>query len=78
MNASGLFKLNFQDLGKGLVMAVIAALLSYFSNPSLDLKAIDWNYIFHVALTSGLAYLGKNLISDQNGAVLGKFGGSKA
>ena len=69
---SDLFKLNLKDLAKGLVMAVIGAVISYFASPTLDLAAIDWNYIVKVALTVGISYLAKNLATDEQGRFLGK------
>jgi len=69
---SGLFELNLNDLVKGLVVAVIAAVLTYFTQPTLDLNTIDWAYLVRISLTTAMAYLGKNLISDSDGKVLGK------
>ena len=69
--ASGLFKLDTQDLVKGLVVAVFASVITYFTNPTLDFATIDWGYIAHVALASAVGYLGKNLITDNNGKILG-------
>ena len=71
---SGIFKLNTQDLIKGLVVSVIGAVVGYFGNPSLDFATIDWNYILHVALSTGIAYLAKNLLTDDSGKVLGRIG----
>ena len=71
---SGLFKLNTRDFAKGLVMAVLGALFAYLStalDPNGSL-AIDWNYLLKVALTTGMAYISKNLISDEDGKILGK------
>lgn len=71
---SGIFKLNGSDLVKGLVMAIIGALISYFTAPSVDFATIDWGYILKIALITGFSYLGKNLISDSDGKILGHIG----
>ena len=66
---SGIFRLGTRDLTRGLIMAVFGALIAYFSNPTVDFAAIDWVYVGKTALTVALAYLGKNLLTDENGTV---------
>lgn len=76
---SNLFKLNMQDLMKGLVVAVIAVVLGAVQQMvtahGMDFAAYDWNSIVTIAGTAAISYLGKNLFSDSSGAVLGRFGG---
>jgi len=82
--ASNLYRLSSNDLIKGLVTAVIAALVVSFAGvaqqPGFDLFSADWGSISHTAINVGFAtllgYLGKNFLSDDKGAVLGKFGGN--
>ena len=64
MKTSGLFSLNLNDLGKGLLVAVggavIAAIETSLKAGSLN---INWPSIGSVALAAGLAYLGKNFFT---------------
>ena len=72
---SNFLKLNWADLGKGLVMVVLGAVLALIYSWLQAGTEIDWNEVLKVALTSGLGYLLKNLFSDSEGNVLGvKFG----
>lgn len=76
---SGLFKLNSSDFLKGAVSAVVAALVftiaGIFSTPDFNLFAADWSSILQTAVNAAVAaavgYLGKNLMTDKEGAVLG-------
>ncbi len=74
---SSLWTLNSRDLLKGLVVAVLGAILSALqtlvSNKGFDLTKTDLFYILSVALTSMCAYLAKNLLQDENGKLGGKF-----
>lgn len=78
---STMFTLNIQDLAKGITVAVIAVILGGLQQAitahGIDFGSYDWNGILTIAITAAISYLGKNLISDKNGAVLGKFGGTK-
>ena len=73
---SSLFKLNLKDLSKGLVVAVlvvvVGAIQSMLGTHGLDFASYDWAGILDVAWKAAVAYLGKNLISDSDGKVLGK------
>lgn len=73
---SKLFKLNLKDFGKGLVVAVIAALLGALQQAletqGLNLASFDWAEILNVVEAAFLAYITKNLLSDSEGKVLGK------
>lgn len=72
---SELFKLNLTDLAKGLIVAVLAAVVTAFGHalnaPGFDFATFDWSTLMSVAVSAALAYLSKNFLSDQNG----KFGG---
>lgn len=78
---SALFKLNTTDLLKGIVVAVaavvLAALQQALTAHGLDFLSYDWGGIFNLAITADVAYLSKNFLSDNKGAVLGKFGGTQ-
>ena len=70
---SGLFKLNTRDFAKGLVMAVLGALFAYLSTAlGAETLSIDWNYLLKIALTTGMAYLSKNMMTDSDGKLMGK------
>ena len=72
---SNIFKLNKEDLIKGLVVTVVSAVLTAFL--ALLQKGFSWSMadltqVGVVALTAGLSYLLKNFASDEDGKVLGK------
>lgn len=75
---SQLFKLNAKDFVRGAVVAVFAAVLSQLAGalnlPGFDFVTFDWASLLSVAGTAFVSYLTKNLLSDSNGAVLGKIG----
>lgn len=70
---STLFKLDLKDLAKGVVTAVIASVLLFVYNALTNNAPIDWNQVLQLAMSSGLGYLVKNLLTDQEGKLLGKF-----
>lgn len=75
---SSLFRLNVQDLAKGLVIAVIAVVLGALqqavTSHGFDIASYNWSSIVDIAWKAGGLYLSKNLLSDQNGRVFGKIG----
>lgn len=72
---STLFSLNLRDAFHGLVIAVgatvFAHLASVFSNPTFAFTSFDWNELVKVAIASGIAYLGKKFLSDEEGKLGG-------
>ena len=86
---SEMFKLNLRDVGKGLISAVIGAVVvsvfgviqGVFSAPGLDVFSIDWatlgHQIVNTAVTAAQAafvgYIGKNFLSTEDGKFMGKF-----
>ena len=74
---SKLFRLSTQDLLKGLAVAVVVALFKVIQTEGFDFANVDWGTVLDYALTAAGAYLAKNFVSDENGAVLGQFGGKK-
>ena len=68
---SGLFKLDVRDLIKGLVMAVLTAVIGYVQT-AMTGGTVDVQQLLNYAVAAGLAYLAKNLSSDENGKLLGK------
>lgn len=75
---SGFFKLNWNDIGKGVLVAVLAALLTALQQGleahGINFGNYDWGLILNVCLTAGASYLVKNLFTDSQGRVLGVFG----
>lgn len=70
-----LYRLNGNDVVKGLVVAVLGALLGIFqqmlTEHGLEFGLYDWGQIMNIAVTSGIAYISKNFLSDNEGKVLG-------
>lgn len=62
--ASSFFNLNWQDLGKGLIMAVGGAVFSVIQT-SISAGVFTFNVtdIWHTALAAAVIYLGKNLFT---------------
>jgi hypothetical protein len=77
MQGSGFFRLGWQDLVRGLVVAVLGAVLTAaqqaWSN-NVDPTTWDWRTIGGIALGAGIAYLAKNLLSTEDGKFAGKIG----
>jgi hypothetical protein len=72
---SSFFSLNRADLLKGLVVAVLVALLGAvqqaLTGHGLDVTSFDWAGILDVSWKAGLAYLGKNLFTTSDGKFAG-------
>ena len=72
---SKLFQLNWQDFGRGLVVAVITAILTALSTMinenGLMFSAGDFQLIIQVGITAGIGYLIKNF-STNSANELGK------
>lgn len=73
-----MFKLGQSDFIKALVVAVLVAFLgalqAALTQHGLDVVSYDWAGILDVAVKAGVAYLGKNFLTDADGKVLGKIG----
>jgi uncharacterized membrane protein len=74
---SELWKLGKSDWIKGLIVAVLTAVLTLvvqiLKERGIDLTSSDWQQILTVTLTATASYLLKNLTTDGSGKVLGKF-----
>lgn len=72
---SPLFKLDVRDIVKGLVVAVLTATVAALGNalnmPNFDLFSYDWTSLISVGVTAGIAYILKNVLSDEQGRVGG-------
>lgn len=70
---SQLWKLTKNDYLKGLVVAVIAAVLTVILQTLQNGLTINWNEVITVALTAGIGYILKNLATDESGKLGGKY-----
>ncbi len=77
MNSS-IFSLNAKDFAKGAVVAVATAVIVFLAEkvnaPGFDFTSFDWSTLITVSVSSFLAYLTKNFLSDDGGKVLGMIG----
>ncbi len=70
---STFLNLNIQDLAKGLIVTMLTSVLTIaYQTVSAGSLTFDWKAIGLAALTSGLAYLMKNLLTNSEGQFLGK------
>lgn len=70
---STLLNLNIQDLAKGLIVTMLTSVLTIaYQTVSAGSLTFDWKAIGLAAITSGLAYLMKNLLTNSEGQFLGK------
>ena len=69
---SAFLKLNTRDFTRGLVVAILGAVFAYVSTILEGNVAVDWGYLLKVAATAGAAYLSKNLMTSEDGKILGK------
>ena len=69
---STFLNLNIEDLAKGLILTVLTSVVTIVYNTvSVGSLTFDWQAIGLTALTSGLAYLMKNLLTNSKGEFLG-------
>lgn len=70
-----LFRIGLNDVGKGLMVAVFAAvftqLASALNTPGFDFATFDWIGLFKIAMASCVGYLAKNFLTDSQGNILG-------
>jgi len=70
---SGFGKLNVQDFFRGLIIAVITALVTFLYNTMDSGELIfNWKQIATTSLTAALAYIIKNYLSNSEGTFLKK------
>ena len=72
---SGLFRLDSKDLLRGLVVAVLASVLTLvvrlIESKGFGLDLSDLSAILSTAMLAAVSYLSKNLLTDE----AGRFGG---
>jgi hypothetical protein len=66
-----LWKLNVSDFWRGLIVAVLASVLTVILDLLQAGSVIDWKSVGTVALIAGCSYLLKNLTTAKDGSVLG-------
>ena len=70
MTTSKLFSLDLSDLGKGLVVAIITAILTslitMINENGLMFSAGDFTLILQTAISAGIAYLLKNFSTNSD------------
>lgn len=72
MNSS-IFTLNKADFIKGLVIAVLTAVITLLYNTvQSGTLAFDWKAISTAAVSAALAYIMKNLLTNSSGEFLKK------
>lgn len=69
---SEMFSLKIRDFLKGVVTAIIGAVLVFVQQSLTSNQPIDYKTISVIALTAGLSYIIKNYFSDTDGKFLGK------
>jgi hypothetical protein len=70
---STIFTLNTNDFLKGLIMAVLSSVITIvYQTVEMGSLVFDWKAIGTMALTSGLGYIIKNLLTNSTGQFLKK------
>lgn len=74
---SNYLRLGLKDIGKGLVVSVLTAIVLYIqaqlADPNFTFETVNWSVFGQIALTAGIGYLIKNVFTDADGKLLGKF-----
>ena len=72
---SFIFRINGNDIVKGLIVAILGAVLGVIqqmlTQHGLEFALYDWGNVLNIAWGAGIAYLSKNFLSDHDGKVLG-------
>ena len=70
---STFLNLNTTDFLKGLLMAVLSSVITVvYQTVQTGSLVFDWKTIATMAITSGLAYIMKNLFTNSTGNLFGK------
>lgn len=67
---SNLFKINWSDFWRGLLLAVIVAILGFLSE-FFKVPVLDSTGVLGATIIAFVSYLLKNFITDKNGRLLG-------
>lgn len=75
---SNFLSLNMSDVAKALALAAITAFIGAVQQAltahGLEIGMYDWGAILNVTLSAAVAYLVKNVLSDEHGKVFGRIG----
>jgi hypothetical protein len=82
---NGLFRLASNDFVKGLVTAILSAIIIALYNiiivSNFDFFTVDWTVTLHAIVNAGgitfISYLAKNFLTDNNGKIAGVVEGEK-
>ena len=74
---SNLFNLKTFDFIKGAILSIIVAILTYLQQSFTDSGIISLKMIFSTSIVALIGYLIKQLMTDNNGAILSFTGGRK-
>lgn len=68
---SELLKLNYRDLLKGFILAIITAITTYLYEviKNGDLTTFRWETILTTAVIAAVGYLTKNLLTNSDGEI---------
>lgn len=69
---SKFFRLNTQDLLKGMIVTVIGSVLTSVIELLKVGSSFDWQTVLLAGAIAGLSYMAKNLATDQEGKFMGK------
>jgi hypothetical protein len=70
---SGFAKLNIEDFFKGLIVAVLSALVTFLYNTMDSGEVVlNWKMITTTSLSAALAYIIKNYLTNDEGKFLKK------
>lgn len=80
--SSIMYKINFKDIGKGLIMAILSgALLPLFAmaqSPEFNIANLNWEAVYSLAANGAalgfISYIIKNFFSDDRGRFIGTVG----
>lgn len=70
---SPFLNIDFNDLGKGLILAVLTSVMTViYSTVQTGSLSFDWKLIATTAITAALGYLMKNLLTNSKGETFKK------
>lgn len=70
---SPFLNINLNDLGKGLILAVLTSVLTVvYTTVQAGSLSFDWKLVATTALTSAIGYLLKNLFTNSTGETFKK------
>ncbi len=72
MKTSNFLSLNWLDLGKGLIMAILTPVFTtLYTSFEAGIFTLNWHLILVSAIGGAMAYLGKNFFTNKDGDIGG-------